>query len=233
MAQQMVKTEAKRLARKEREQLGASSRSLTSTSQSKYVSLPPDAVARKAKRLFKITLQKLLSEGSVVLWDGPTRPLHFASLSQSAPGIIGDASHLWRSTANTSLVLETSTTSIFSEGISEINDEYFLSGLSDPQPNEDAYLPINAVTFSSHVERAMTEIAAHGLARATAAAKRIKLNLPPSPPPGPTPEEILKWMKRDSRWENVGVWNVEEALKVLSEDGKVYSIGEGRWESCQ
>lgn len=167
---------------------------------------PPRA---KMKRLFGWALVRLYEEGSIVLWDGPVHPLPMP--------LFGPESSLW-SAAGTSTVFSTSSisasASLFSTGVTDPSTHQDATNgyLSDPQPNEEAYVSLTPELLSSCVRDALIALKRDkGRERGARASKEGGAMMGE-----PTAEAIVAYLHRtDSRWARVGVWAVEEALEVL------------------
>ncbi|KAH9919815.1 uncharacterized protein B0H18DRAFT_957326 [Fomitopsis serialis] len=71
MARRVVDEEGRRRAKEEREQ----ARSGIAQAKGKRPARPSEPKAKKIKRLFQFAIRQLYEEGSIVLWDGPVRPL--------------------------------------------------------------------------------------------------------------------------------------------------------------
>jgi hypothetical protein len=237
MARRVVKAESKRRAREERklkvaqsqgQAKGKSEISATrSTSTSKASSgRTHEPIAPKMKRLFQWAIVKLYEEGSVILWDGPARPIQIDGRETSG---------LWKanstigpdSTAFSSISFGTS---CFSTEVRE-DDEGEIS--DPPTTGEEAYISLTPARLAPLVEQAIGTLMARSRT-ATLPTKGHNRNWPePAPPPGPTKEEITTFLRRtDGRWARVGEWVVEDALEVLKKDDRVWCIGKERWELC-
>lgn len=191
-----------------------------------------EPVYAKMKRLFRYAIRQLYNEGSIVLWDGPNRPLPrpyvpipqpcFLSSSDVKPPLIPSATnHLWKvsSTAGDSTV----TTSASSVSQSSFDDD--LGDLSDPSPEEEAYIPLTSAYLSKTVERAIIDIMSRPSVKSHGTKGR--------PRPGPSTDELVEHLhRRDERWARVGEWAVKEALECGREQGRLWCIGDGRWEVC-
>ncbi|KAI0947860.1 hypothetical protein AcW1_009511 [Taiwanofungus camphoratus] len=230
LARRVVDAEGRRRAREERKRMGADStlgsgKAGGSTGKRDKLKEREPRTA-KVKRLFRFAIRQLYEEGSIVLWDGPVRPL------PAFPSEIREVSDsLWRSNIGSSTAL--------SEG-SSINQESEAEDdeLSDPHPGEESYIPLTPAYFASVVEQAITDIMARTTTYGSKQKPRSKadpsaLLQPPAPPPGPTSAEILAWLHRDARWARVGDWAVKEALEWAKSRERVWCIGNGRWELCE
>ena len=246
LARRVVKADARRQAKEERQ------KSRSSRPRSGAETAVPSQTARKTedvttgvttKRLFKQAIRTLFSEGDIVLWHGPVRPLPTPSLDPLLP--LPSSSALWK--ANTSTA--STATSMSSSRYDEWDED---EQLSDPSPSEEAYVPLTPAYFERVLEGAirsmMTEAASsradHG--ESTPKANKRRQPIPfieqlhareqscPAPPPGPTKAELLAWLRdNDERWARVGEWAVEEALQYGKREGRLWCVGKGRWEVCE
>lgn len=222
LAQRVVDAEARRRAREERKQASGSA----VQNKSKPVQRPQNSSREskhaKIKRLFRFAIRQLYEEGSIVLWDGPVR-----ALPQSGTQSL-DA--LWK--ANVSTISAMSVVSAGSQAEEDAGE------LSDPSPDEEAYIPLTPQYFADAVEHAIKAVQARAAAAAASKPRPRPRNVwdasaaVQSPPPGPTPAEILTWLRRDARWERVGEWTVKETLEWAKNEGRVWCVGNGRWEVC-
>jgi len=216
MARRVVQAEAKRRERAERQR--AKENEQKEIPRHKFEPLSRERLAPKMKRLFKWAIVKLYEEGSIVLWEGPVRKT----------AICGRTSQLWKvnSSANTSARPDSTVLSSTSPIGTEEDDD---ATLSDPQPHEEAYVPVTAAYLAGHVEKAIATLMARS------AKSDNSESLPSyafSLPPGPTTEDIMKFMQRsDERWARLGSWAVGDTLEVLKREGKVWRVC-GKWELC-
>lgn len=222
MARRVVKAEAKRRAREERHRTqaqgkeGKAATTTTSSSSSRGKQQQPEhALGPTMKRLFQVAIIKLYEEGSVVLFDGPARPLPDVDT-------ISETSRLWKANSSTASADSTVFSSVSSISVSFDEDP---GEISDPPPScaqEEAYISLTPAHLAPYVENAIRSIMARAPKSKTA-----------TPPPGPTKEEITAFLKRaDGRWERVGEWVVGDALDVLRNEDRIWCIGRGRWELC-
>jgi len=164
--------------------------------------LPPDKVGPRMKRLFQWAIIQLLKEGCIVLWDGPVRECSNASTA--------DTSRLWKSTATTS------SNSTFGGPYTGDDDEE--AYLSDPLPNEEAYISLTPDFSADHIEAAIKVLSD----------RHLKMGKPYA---GATVQEILAFMRKDDdRWQYLGDWTVKDALDVLSKNGRVWKTGKDSWD---
>ncbi|CCL99600.1 uncharacterized protein FIBRA_01618 [Fibroporia radiculosa] len=224
LAHRVVDAEGRRRAREERKRANAGPSQSKERGSRKLQETSRESKDTKVKRLFRFAIRQLYEEGSIVIWDGPVRPLPLPSLTQACDT-------LWRTNASTS--------TIFSTTSPDTQVEDHEGELSDPPPGEEAYIPLTPAYFAGVVERAILDFMAHA---AVSAQNRSRgrptfdlhacLDGPPAPPPGPTCAEILAWLRRDARWARVGDWAIEETLEWAKTEGRVWCIGNGRWEVC-
>jgi len=219
MARRVVKAEAKRRLREERKKTEVASnnaqnhpKSMSTTSQT----LDKDKIASKMKRLFKWAIVHLLQDGSIVLWDGPVR---------ACPQMSGSyTSGLWHAnaTSNSTVGADSTLFSVINEVNHRIDAE--CDGdmeLSDPESNEEAYIPLSPDYLAIHVARAIDALTNIETKKNGEVIKR---------PPRSTKEGILAYLRKDDRWRYVGEYNVEEALQVLKSDKRAWCVEKGRWE---
>ncbi|KAF8962534.1 hypothetical protein BDZ97DRAFT_1920357 [Flammula alnicola] len=188
-----------------------SSRSQKPTDSS--LTIPPDKLAPKMKRLFQWAIVQLLKEGCIVLWDGPVRACPDTSIM--------NASRLWKSntTASTfggdSTLFGTTSGSIPPTFTEENDDDG--GTLSDPDPDEEAYIALTPEYLADFVEKAIKLLVDHY--------EEIG-----KPYTGATKDGVLSVLRRDDRWKYVGAWNIDDALEYLKLEGRVWSMGNGGWD---
>lgn len=215
MARRVVKAEAKRRAREERKKAKeatgphARSKSVQSTSQLQT----KDKIAPRAKRLFQFAAVQLLREGSIVLWDGPVRPL---------PNSHTYANSMWKadSTSNSTMGADSTIFSSTSGTQPEDLDDDDDAELSDPELNEEAYHPLTSTFLALHVEKAIGALAK--IPKTRGGQDRSGR--------GFTSDDILKHLRKDDRWKYAGSWHINDALDVLKTDGRAWCVGKGKWE---
>ncbi|TBU22351.1 hypothetical protein BD311DRAFT_792253 [Dichomitus squalens] len=206
--------------------------------------------AAAVKRLFKQAIRTLFTEGDIILWSGPVRPLPapaptldpFLSSSSCSTG------GLWRANTSTG----SATSARLRPSYEEWDDD--AAELSDPQPGEEAYVPLTPAYFSRVLEDAIRRLAQEKICRAGVneatpkpkpsasrsqsiierlRAQEREKELEAGPPPGPTKEELLAWLRNtDEQWVRVGEWTVQEALEWGLREGRLWCVGKGRWEVC-
>ncbi|EJF57003.1 hypothetical protein DICSQDRAFT_92861 [Dichomitus squalens LYAD-421 SS1] len=260
LARRVIAADAHRREKEERKKANAAPQSNPSDKRIGKASAPrrsssasgssqgPTAAA--VKRLFKQAIRTLFTEGDIILWSGPVRPLPapaptldpFLSSSSCSTG------GLWR--ANTSTGSATSARS--RPSYEEWDDD--AAELSDPQPGEEAYVPLTPAYFSRVLEDAIRRLALEKISpagvseaitkpkpsasRSQSIIERLRAQerekeLEAGPPPGPTKEELLAWLRNtDEQWARVGEWTVQEALEWGRREGRLWCVGKGRWEVC-
>lgn len=244
LAHRVVEAESKRRAkeerRKQKEQESKSQGKLPASHKSSSTFKPNAAMsaistlgepkAAKMKRLFRFAIRQLYEEGSIVMWDGPARAMPLQPIpapsfvSAPAPQDAAKTSNMWKLSSSTAAnTTAASAISSVSQAIGDAEDDE--AELSDPPEDEDSYIPLTSAYLAPVVEKAITTI----LSRPPPTS-REKLK---GPPPGPTPDEIVTHLRRrDERWARVGVWAVKDALKWSCEKGRVWCVGDNRWEVC-
>ena len=201
LASRVVQAVTRRQLREERKKLKEAGILKSKTQVSS--TLPPDQAGPKMKRLFQWAIIQLLKEGCIVLWDGPVRECPIAS--------IADSSRLWKSTT-------TSSNSTFGCPNNTDTDNEEEADLSDPSPNEEAYISLTPDFSADYVEAAIKVLSD----------RQLKLGKPYA---GATVQEILTFMRKDDdRWQYLGDWTVKDALDVLSKDGRVWKTGKDSWD---
>lgn len=209
LARKVTEAEARRRVREERKKPkeaaeavgGATSNRFRS---SKSIPIPEDRLAGKMKRLFEWAIRALHKEGSIVLWDGPVHPC--ASVSAD------DTSRLWKAN-NSTMSNMTANSTLFSSsslaGLSQLEDDD--GYLSDPQEGEEAYSPVTPDYLTEHVEKAMKGMRPTGRGQITV-------------------DGILRALKKDDRWRNLGSWSVGDTLELMCKHGRLRELGHGIWD---
>jgi hypothetical protein len=93
--------------------------------------------------------------------------------------------------------------------------------LSDPEPHEEAYVPLSPSYLAGHVARAIGVLTNVEMKKNINRTRR---------PPQSTKDGILAYLRKDDQWRFIGEWNVEEALQVLKNDKRAWCVEKGRWE---
>ncbi|KAL4268965.1 CST complex subunit Stn1 N-terminal domain-containing protein [Pleurotus pulmonarius] len=201
----------------------------------------------KMKRLFTFSIRKLYDEGSIVLWDGPTHPY------PSKYGFIPHNDGLWKISSKSaaatqmlsdSLSLSTTfstTCDSASISCSKIPDMDLclrdIEGeLSDPGEDEEAYISLTPAHFAPLVEEAI-EVLMGRMRSANTSNGNTRREPTIHSHSGPTRAQITSYLQRkDSRWAKIGEWKVDEALTLLQDSGKIWTVSghgsETRWEKC-
>lgn len=210
-----------------------------------------EPIGAKMKRLFRYAVRQLYEEGSIVLWDGPVRPpprrftpIPRPSFTSSDVKIESETNvssgRLWKmgssASASVSMAGDGTMTSVGSASMavterSLLEDD--LDELSDPPAQEEAYIPLTSPYLAKIIEQAISEIMSRSYSHSQARSHGYGYVKKGPPPPGPTVDEIVRYLHRkDERWARVGEWAVKEALEWGRESGRVWCIGNGRWEVC-
>ncbi|KXN84393.1 hypothetical protein AN958_12652 [Leucoagaricus sp. SymC.cos] len=211
IATRVVKQHAKILEKKARDSQSTSKSS--SAQPTKCVKLDRAGLAVRKKRLFQWAICKLLREGSIVLWDGPTRPCPEYDTYGNA-----NASMLWKYSSSSS-----AENSLFSNAGNLTRNDDDEMELSDPEPEEEAYISTKPELLVPSVTEALKALA---LAPPVQVMKRNELI------GGSTKKEILAYLRRDDRWAFIGDWNVAEALEYMNWASLAWCVGE-RWMLTQ
>jgi len=217
LASRVVQAVTRRRSREERKKLKEAGMLKSKTQVSSV--LPPDKVGPKMKRLFQWAIIQLLKEGCIVLWDGPVRKCSNAS--------IADTSRLWKSTASSNSTFGgpsalfgstmTSDTTLFNKTHQDTYDDEE-DDISDPSPEEEAYISLTPDFSADHVEAAIKVLSD----------RQLKMGKPYA---GTTVQDILTFMRKDDdRWQYLGDWTVRDALDVLSKDGRIWRTGKDSWD---
>ncbi|TCD71935.1 hypothetical protein EIP91_000067 [Steccherinum ochraceum] len=241
LAQRVVHAEARRRAREERARLKESQTQGSTSNIPRYASSVSsnssrgaiggkagESMGRKIKRLFQHVIRELFKEGSIVLWDGPVRalpssdplPSLLSFVSASAP-----QNKLWK---GDSTVLSSAS------GASHASEMDDPGELSDPPAGEEAYIPLTTPYLAKIIERTIVDMMSVPVASSSVSSKLWSISaVSTAPRAGPTPSEILGHLqRRDERWARVGDWAVKDALEWSRDQGRVWCIGDERWELC-
>lgn len=173
--------------------------------------IPLDRVASKMKRLFQWAVVQLLKEGCIVLWDGPKR-VH-TKWSKMNTSLLWNANTTTSATGGDSTVFSTTCGSLPS--FADADDDNDM--LSDPDLNEESYLPLTPDFLGDFVEKAIKVLVDH----------YEKMGKPYA---GATKEGVLSVLRKDDRWRYVGEWSVDDSLEFLKQEGRVWFLGNGRWD---
>jgi hypothetical protein len=98
-----------------------------------------------------------------------------------------------------------------------LNDHAISGYISDEQPNEESYISLTPTYLSKPVIQAIQSIVE------IQAGKQ-------NPYAGATAGGILSVLKKDDRWRYIGLWNIQDALDLLRDQGAVWDLGKGRWD---
>ena len=175
--------------------------------------IPPDKFAAKMKRLFQWTVVQLLKEGCIVLWDGPKR-VH-TNWSRMNTSLLWKANTTTSTTGGDSTLFSTTSGSL-PPAFADVDDDDD-GMLSDPGPNEESYLPLTPDFLGDFVEKAIKVLVDH----------YEKMGKPYA---GATKEGVLSVLRKDDRWRYVGEWSIDDSLELLKQDGRVWFLGNGRWD---
>ncbi|KAL5522483.1 hypothetical protein ACEPAG_8499 [Sanghuangporus baumii] len=228
MARAVVRAEGKRreIEKRKREERKVSQFTQASKSTSKslprpepFAELHPKLVSANAKRLFLKTIRDLYKDGSIIMWHGPARPYEHATYANNES--IGGSQGLWKTKTDTQ-VSSTSNITTSSMCNDPIQDDIDCA-LSEPDDNEESYLPVTPRTISPFVMRALRNLTG----QENTSRKSSRKHRPP------TVEELTLYLRKsDAQWDNLGSWDVQAALEWLQNDDHVFKAGDGRWAIC-
>ena len=173
-----------------------------------YMRQSQERTALKTKRLFMKAIRDLYAEGSIIISEGPVRSWRYASSEND----LNDrhSSQLWSASADASS--NTTAGTQLSSISTEIRDSHD-DDLSDPEENEEGYIPVTSKTVAPLVEQAMRYFA-----------RRTKKLC------DPTAKDIIERIRAvDERYKNLGEWTVNEALEYLEREDLVERLVRGRW----
>jgi hypothetical protein len=217
LAKRVVKAEASRRAAQP-----------SSTSSTPRISRKHSA--QKVKQLFSSTLIKLHQEGLVVLWDGPAWPLT-PEAAHSAEVSTG----LWKdpSSKSSQSRVDKSSASNVSAGLHKLDISSVStrkddnSELSDPGQDETSYIPVSATILCADVENIIKTLVEDERRQArTARSGAVAVR-------GATKATITARLRHsDEKWMHMGEWIVEDTLVALKDQGRIWEVGNGRWEVC-
>jgi len=209
LASRVVNSVTKRRLREEKQKLKDAGTKPTNTQKAQLLAamaVSPAQIGRKMKRLFQWAIIQLLKEGCLVHWDGPTRACPDSS--------IANASLLWKTIGDGSSLFSMNSSSSSSTFVDVEVDE---GTLSDPDPNEEAYISLTPDYLADFVENAIKVLVDH----------YEKIGKPYA---GATKDGILSVLRKDDRWKYVGEWTVDDALELLRKRGRAWNMGKGRWD---
>ncbi|TEB08694.1 hypothetical protein FA13DRAFT_1749790 [Coprinellus micaceus] len=174
---------------------------------------PSTPTPKDVKRLFIRAVNELYREGSIVIWDCPSHPC-----SDLSPG---DSSFLWKMSTSIGPSANT-TTSTLPPTHTEDNS----GNLSDPDRNEDVYVPLTPSFLGSQLEGIIPIVQKAERARQPPG----KNNGAPAYS-GASTEGMVRYLKRkDDRWAYLHVDSVEAALGYLDGEGRAWMCGQEQWQ---
>ncbi|KAJ7218418.1 hypothetical protein GGX14DRAFT_516758 [Mycena pura] len=223
MAKLVVKAEAERRARAARKAAREARAPVPVTAAMRR---DQEKLRPRMKRLFLWAVLQLVKDGDLVSWDGPRRPCTPGPGLGTAAG--GDTSALWRfdSTAGgDSTMFSNASTSMAAEEDDEDGGE-----LTDPAEDEEAFVPLTSAFLATGVERAVAALMARARdqPRPRDPASHPRATAPVA---GPTARDVTEYLRRsDDMWRNLSEFAVQEALELLQDDGRAWTVGGGRWE---
>lgn len=251
MAKRVVKAEAKRRAREARKkakEAATQGQDRPGTSKAKEPSQPgvdSGPVAPKMKRLFRWAIVQLVNEGSVVLWDGPVRSYTSSSFDPDGNGDRSSSTSTgfsgpWKfsSSASASSTFGADSTVSSSASTSRVTtiediDDPDDDEVSDPEPGEEAYIPLTPNHLAEEVEKVLRALMARlSRAQGKSSAQQQRQHQGSGAKGGISRETILASLRKDDRWRKVGEWALGDALDVLKDEGRAQEVSKGRWESC-
>jgi hypothetical protein len=217
MAKRVVKQRA-REEKKLRETASQQTSSSSSKQPAKSLRLNRTGLAMKKKRLFQWAICELLRDGSIVLWDGPKR-----TWSGESSRVPADANVLWKDSSTMTATNDSLFGNINISKLSSVVEEDE-SDVSDPELEEEAYMPTKPEILAGPIKKVLVELAAAPVRRKV---KRTELI------GGSTKEEILGHLRRDDRWRFIGEWNITEALTYMDKEHMAWCIGNDKWIATQ
>ncbi|KAI0321970.1 hypothetical protein OF83DRAFT_1050266 [Amylostereum chailletii] len=186
------------------------------------------SMAQKMKHLFEWAVTQLLREGSIVIWNGP---IHRADRD-------GDLDQIWKvgnnpretnksASLSRSRITSSQTLDILEDGLGDV---------SDPEDDEDSYVPLTTAFLAQEVEVSMRSFAMknHHSIRSSGQNPIVPAVNRHHRPLSPTKEDIQHHIRgSDERWRFVTAWAIQEALNYLKAQDKVWRVSNrdgGRWE---
>ena len=209
LAYRVVQAVANRREREQRKRSNEVISSSKSSISSSVVTIASDKLAGKMKRLFQWAVIQLLREGCIILWDGPIRPLPDSNSVKTS------TSRLWNIKPHATSIsfADHKPSGSDSRSLNHLRSGY----ISDEQPNEESYISLTPTYLSKPVIQAVRFIVELQAAKG-------------KPYAGATAEGILNVLKKDDRWRYIGLWNIQDALELLRDQGAVWDMGKGRWD---
>ncbi|KAJ7881106.1 hypothetical protein B0H14DRAFT_2706153 [Mycena olivaceomarginata] len=177
----------------------------------------------RMKRLFNHAIMQLVRDGDVISWDGPRRPCPPARGAGDGDGELNpNSSALWKLNSSSGTQFSVGGNSTVFSNASVAEDDEDEGELSDPAPDEEAFVSLTPAVLAPTVEHAISKL----VAEATARGSRARA----APAAGPTVPEIVSFLKNDDMWRNLSEFTVNEALGLLKDEGRAWTMGGGRWE---
>ncbi|KAL5480774.1 hypothetical protein ACEPAI_9714 [Sanghuangporus weigelae] len=230
MARAVVRAEGKRreIEKRKRERRKGSQSTQASTTSSKSLPRPepvaelyPKLVSVNTKRLFQKTIRDLYKDGSIIIWHGAARPYEHAAYANDES--IGGSQGLWKISAKTDTQSSPASTITTSSMCNDSTQDDIDCALSEPDENEESYLPVAPRTIAPFVMRALRNLSG----QENTSRKSSRKHRPP------TVEELTLYLRKsDAQWDNLGSWDVQAALEWLQNDDRVFKAGDGRWAIC-
>ncbi|KAJ3509340.1 hypothetical protein NMY22_g16330 [Coprinellus aureogranulatus] len=204
-----ARKQAKDKEKSERSKSRPSSSSKPPSSSSTSVRQSSIPTNKDVKRLFIRALNELYREGSIVIWDCPSYSCSDLSL--------GDSSFLWK----TSSTLPPPSINTTTGTLRPTYDEEPSGNLSDPDPNEDVYVPLTPEFLADRLEEVIPVIQK---------AERARQPKNMQPYAGASVEGLLRYLKKDDRWTHLHRDSVAAALKYLDDEGRAWMAGQDQWQ---
>ena len=208
MATRVVRQRARELRKKA--QAASAPKSTLPNQPTEHMKLSRASLAAKKKRLFQWAICELMKDGSITLWDGPKRLLRTEGTDQNP-----ENNALWK------LSSAAVDTSLFSNANSSRSADDDESYLSDPDPEEEAYISTKPELLAHTITEALKALVLTPPRRQIV--KRNELI------GGSTKEDILEYLKRDDRWAFIGEWNITETLEYMMKVGLAWNPSGDRW----
>jgi hypothetical protein len=223
---------AKRVVKAEASRRAAQSQPSSTSSTFSSSGLSRENKSRKMKRLFTSTLVKLHQEGLIILWDGTTWPLtmdpeHSSRISAGLwkdPSSKSSQSQRDKSSASAS----STSVSLHSLNLTSVSTRDHDDGeLSDPGPNETSYIPLTVDIMCDAVEDTIGTLVDEDRRRA-----RTSRDGPPVLKGATKSTITARLRKSDEKWMHVGEWIVADTLVALKKQGRIWEVGNEKWEVC-
>lgn len=211
LAKRVVKAREVNEKRELRKKSGSATANSSAVQNSRRTSSGDTQVrtTRRMKRLFEWAIRELYDEGSIVIFEGPSRP------SKVSSDLMSSRTGLWRDITNTTATGDGSSrfngTTATTISMLESNDS-FDGTISDPQPHEECYIPLTTAFLENPIASAIRNIQAHDSRQGR----------------GVTAKEVLNCLARNERWGRIGECTVNDALKEMRAAGKVRK-SDGAW----